>query len=120
LTNYGTAAKPSYALYLLNPASFINAPNGTFATSRRDQIRGPGFNDIDLGVFKTGHITEKVKVQIRAEMFNLFNRNNYAPFSTTVGSNLGKVTSTIGNYNGQPGIGPGEPFNVQFSAKVLF
>ncbi len=120
LTNYGTATTPSYALYKLNPASFVNAPNGTFATSRRDQIRGPGYNDIDLGVFKTGHLTEKVKVQIRAEMFNLFNRNNYAPFSGTVGANLGKVTSTIGNFNGIPGIGPGEPFNVQFSGKILF
>ena len=120
LINYGTVAKPSYALYLLNPASFVNAPNGSFATSRRDQIRGPGYNDFDLGVFKTGNITEKVSVQFRAEMFNLFNHNNYAPFSTTVGANLGKVTSTVGNFNGQPGIGPGEPFNTQFSIKVLF
>jgi hypothetical protein len=120
LMNYGTAASPSYALYWMNANSFGNAPNGTFDTSGRNQVRGPGFSDVDLGVFKTGHITEKVRLQFRAEMFNLFNHNNYAPFNNTVGSNLGRVTSTIGNYEGQPGIGPGEPFNTQFSAKFLF
>jgi hypothetical protein len=107
--------------YWISNTSFINAPNGTFATSRRDQIRGPGYNAFDLGVFKTGHITEKVKVQFRAEMFNIFDRINFAPFTATANStNLGKLTSTIGNYEGQPGIGPGEPFNTQFSVKILF
>jgi hypothetical protein len=120
LTNYGTAAAPSYALFYLSPTSFGNAPNGTFTTSRRDQVREPGYSDVDLSVFKTGNITEKVRIQIRAEMFNVFNHNNYAPYTATVGSNLGKVTSTIGNYEGIPGIGPGEPFNVQFAGKILF
>jgi len=27
---------------------------------------------------------------------------------------------TIGDYNGAPGIGPGEPFNVQFALKLVF
>jgi hypothetical protein len=120
LTNIGTAAAPSYALYWLNPSSFVNAPNGTFATSRRDQMRDPGYGDVDLSVFKTGNVTQKIRIQFRAEMFNLFNHNNYAPFTATAGTSLGKITSTIGNYEGIPGIGPGEPFNVQFAAKILF
>jgi hypothetical protein len=52
----------------INAASFGDAPNGTFATSRRTQYRGPGYQDVDFSVFKTGDITEKVRVQFRAEM----------------------------------------------------
>ncbi|RXH54361.1 TonB-dependent receptor domain-containing protein [Granulicella sibirica] len=106
--------------YWINPASFVNSPKGTFVTSRRTQVRGPGYNDVDFSVFKTGNVTEKLRLQFRAEMFNLFNRINYAPFHATTGSSLGQLTDTIGDYNGAPGIGPGEPFNVQFSLKALF
>jgi hypothetical protein len=107
-------------LVWINPSSFVNAPAGTFNTSRRNQTRGPGYSDVDFSVFKTGNVTERVRLQFRAEMFNLFNHNNYAPFKNTVGSSLGAVTDTIGDYNGAPGIGPGEPFNTQLSLKVLF
>jgi hypothetical protein len=54
-------------------------------------------------------------------MFNLFNRTNYAPVSTTITSgSFGKFTDTIGDYNGAPGIGSGEPFNVQLGLKIIF
>jgi hypothetical protein len=35
-------------------------------------------------------------------------------------SEVGEIGSTIGPFLGNPGIGPGEPFNVQFSLKILF
>jgi hypothetical protein len=110
----------NYTAYWINPASFVNAPNGTFNTSRRDQVREPGFEDVDLSVFKTGNINERFKLQFRAEMFNILNHVNYAPFKATAGSTLGLINSTIGAYEGIPGIGPGEPFNTQFSLKLLF
>ncbi|HEX3437910.1 MAG TPA: TonB-dependent receptor, partial [Pseudacidobacterium sp.] len=105
----------------INPDAFAPGPTGTFeGTSRRNQLFGPGFESVDLSVFKTGNIGERVKVQFRAEMFNLFNRNNYAPPSNTVGAGFGIISDTIGDYNGAPGIGPGEPFNTQFGLKVIF
>ena len=110
----------NHTAYWINPASFVNAPNGTFNTSRRDQVREPGFEDFDLSVFKAGNITERVKLQFRAEMFNILNHVNYAPFRATAGSTLGLINSTIGAYEGIAGIGPGEPFNTQFSLKLLF
>jgi hypothetical protein len=30
------------------------------------------------------------------------------------------LNDTIGDYNGAPGIGAGEPFNAQFGAKIIF
>jgi hypothetical protein len=105
----------------MNPNAFTDGPTGTFAgASRRNQFFGPGFEDVDFSVFKSGNIGERVKVQFRAEMFNLFNRKNYAPPSHTVGSGFGVISDTIGDYNGAPGIGPGEPFNTQLGLKIIF
>ena len=62
-----------------------------------------------------------MSLQLRAEMFNVFNRLNLAPIGapqTTAGGNT--IGSTVGSFFGAPGIGPGEPFNVQFAAKIIF
>jgi len=105
----------------VNPAAFADGPTGTFAgASRRNQLYGQGFEDVDLSVFKTGSIGEWVKIQFRAELFNVFNRKNLAPPANTVGDGFGVISDTIGDYYGAPGIGPGEPFNTQFGLKVIF
>ena len=97
------------------------APVNNFGSIRRNSLYGPGFRDVDFSVFKDGHVTEFVTVQARAEMFNLFNFTNLAPPDSTLSdSSFGTITSTIGNYNGAPGIGPGEPFNTQLALKIIF
>jgi hypothetical protein len=53
-------------------------------------------------------------------MFNLFNRTNLAPVSNTVGSGLGLTADTVGDWNGAPGLGPGEAFNMQLGLKIIF
>jgi hypothetical protein len=102
----------------LNPAAFGDPAPGTFGTLRRNAFYGPGYSDVDLSVFKNTTIKEKVTVQFRAEMFNLFNRTNFAPPSSI--SNNFVLNDTIGDYNGAPGIGAGEPFNTQLALKILF
>ncbi len=105
--------KPKAQWY--NPAAFTDAAPGQFGTLRRNQFYGPGFSDVDLSIFKNTRIYERLTVQFRAEMFNVFNRTNYAPPSGS-----GKLFDTIGDYNGAPGIGAGEAFNTQFGLKVIF
>jgi hypothetical protein len=70
-------------------------------------------------VIKNIPVTERVKLQLRAEMFNLFNRKNLASGAGSVGSD-GTVRDTIGDFNGAPGLGPGEPFNLQIAGKIIF
>jgi hypothetical protein len=60
-------------------------------------------------------------------MFNLFNHLNLAnPGPEQLGndqfgtSSFAQIPSTIGAGNYSPGIGPGEPFNVQLALKILF
>lgn len=85
----------------------------------RNKFHGPGFGDVDLSVFKNIPVRERFTVQLRAEMFNLFNRINFASGPGSVNPN-GTVTDTIGDFNGAPGIGPGEAFNMQLAAKIKF
>ncbi len=109
------------AIQWVNPAAFVAPTVGTFGNLRRNQVYGPGFGDIDMSVFKNTKIREKVTLQLRVEMFNLYNRRNYSqPGGTFGSSSFGTVGSTTGVANGSPGIGPGEPFNTQLAGKIIF
>jgi hypothetical protein len=104
----------------VNPAAFAEPPAGTLGTMQRNALRGPGYSDVDLSFFKTTPITEGIKVQIRIEMYNVFNRNNFATPVNTLGAGFGTLNDTIGDFFGAPGIGPGEPFNMQLGGKIVF
>jgi len=109
----------------INPDAFCipgpgcAGPTNPIGDLSRNVLVGPGFADVDLSVFKNFTIRERVRVQLRAEMFNLLNRINLASGAFSVGPN-GVVGDTIGDFNGAPGIGPGEPFNMQLVGKVIF
>jgi len=105
-----------------DPSAFEDAPTGTYSPTRRGQNFGPGYGALDLALLKSTQIRESVSIQFRADMFNLFNRMNLAPIAlpnTTVSSG-GVDTETIGAFMGNPGVGPGEPFNALFTAKIIF
>ena len=110
----------------LNPAAFVDAPAGTWGDARRNAYYGPGYNDVDFSVFKNTPIGERVTAQFRVEMFNLFNHTNYAPplngnFNPSfTQDNALTLFTTIGSFNGAPGIGAGEPFNTQLALKIIF
>jgi hypothetical protein len=111
----------------INPAAFTTASCGQvtsdgrcYGTLRRNQVYGPGFKDIDLGIGKSFNFTERMKLQVKAEMFNLFNTNNYASGYGPFSYSSGQITDTIGDWNGAPGLGPGESFATVLSAKITF
>lgn len=101
----------------VNPLVFT--PVAGLGNLSRNKFYGPSFKDVDLSVFKNIPITERVRIQLRAEIYNMFNRINLASGAGSVGGG-GKVTDTIGDFNGAPGLGPGEPFNMQLVAKIIF
>ena len=92
-----------------------------------------------MSVIKNVPVTERLKVQLRAEMFNIFNRKNLASIFGGVNSSscadislngrlvcgnapggFGWVQDTIADSQAAPGIGPGEPFQIQLAAKIIF
>ncbi len=107
--------------YWFNPAAFAAPTPGTYGNEKRNQFYGPGTRQIDFSIFKNFHLTEHMQLQLRAEIFNIFNFVNYSgPANNVQGSNLGTVGSTYDVSFGAPGIGPGAPRNVQLAAKIIF
>ena len=104
----------------LSQSAFADPAAGLFGTSGRNAFYGPAYASVDFSVLKNTKITERINTQFRIEMFNLFNRVNLAPPSNTNGSGLGISADTIGDWNGAPGIGPGEAFNMQLGLKIIF
>ena len=47
--------------------------------SRRNPLTGPGLVDLDFSVFKNAQLWERLKMQFRAEFFNIINHTNFAP-----------------------------------------
>jgi hypothetical protein len=100
--------------------AFVDAAAGAYSPTRRGQNYNPGYAAVDLALLKNTQIKERVNAQFRADMFNIYNRTNVAPVGFPFAGEGGTIGSTLGPYLGNPGIGPGEPFNVQFSLKIIF
>jgi len=96
-------------------------------------LEGPGFKNVDYSMFKNFKVTERFKIQFRAELFNVFNTPQFArPNGTlnTGGGFLPTRAATGGlSFPSQSGIqrGPGAITSlvspnrqVQFGLKVLF
>ena len=78
---------------LLNPAAFAIPLAGAFGNLQRNALRGPNFWQSDLILNKRIPITESVKLEFRTEIFNLFNRANFALPASTL--NVGLPTLTF-------------------------
>jgi hypothetical protein len=104
-----------------NPAAFAAPAAGTFGNLERNALYGPGFKSVDVSLFKTTKLDKGTSVQFRLEIFNLFNTINWANPGATLSSStsFGVITNTR-NANNAPGIGAGEPFNVQLAVKFIF
>jgi len=66
------------AVRYFNPAAFAVAAPGTFGNLARNAYYGPWFKTVDVSVFKTTRLTERTSIQLRAEVFNVFNITNWA------------------------------------------
>jgi hypothetical protein len=105
----------------LNKAAFVAPAPGTYGNVARDTFYGPGFGTFDFSLFKHTPITERVMSEFRVECFNLFNHNNLAnPSVTSITSGTFGQISNTRNGSSAPGLGVGEPRNVQFALKLTF
>ena len=72
----------------------LPANAGQIGNEGRNVVRGPGFNQTDLSVFKNFAITESQQVQLRFEAFNALNHARFnAPGSTIGTPTFGVITS---------------------------
>jgi len=90
------------------PFSLGNIPRVTQA------ITGPLYKAEDISLLKDFHITEKQIFQLKAEVFDLFNRHRFAL------PNLSPSAVTGATPFGVPGATDYGPRNMQFTAKFNF
>ena len=59
-----------------NPAAFSAPAYGTVGNVGRDTLTSPGYADWDLSLLKATQLTERTRLQFRAEFFNILNHTN--------------------------------------------
>jgi hypothetical protein len=118
------------------PLSPFYNPCAGVGNSRRNQIIGPGLAQWDMSLIKDTKVSERLSVQVRWEVYNLFNRGNFYYIPNNILNNCGKVSGNqcvsvnSGNFGtitetsdtaaGNPVIAQGGPRNMNFVLKFIF
>ena len=116
---------------IINPNAYtINGFRlGSIGNAGRGECTGPGYFQLDLGFYKNITVTDRLKLQFRWDIFNLFNNTNFLfqeldntmnassvvlnstrteIASATIPSNFGQATRTR------------DPLQMQFGLKILW
>jgi len=84
-------------------------PVGEDGNLSRNAFRGPAFKDVDLSLVKNTMVSERIKVEFRADAFNLFNRVNlWNPTGDMSSQYFGQSTTAF------------PPRVMQFGLKIMF
>jgi hypothetical protein len=105
-----------------NTTAFTKNAVGTFGDTPRNFLRGPGYDDVDLSLFKNIAPERRIHGQFRAEAFNAFNHTNLAnPTSSVSSGTFGQITATSSS-TGSVNMASvaGSPRIFQFGAKIIF
>jgi hypothetical protein len=79
-----------------NPAAFAVPTKYTYGNGGRNILRADDLLDLDVTLEKNFKITEAMRLQVRAEAFNITNTPTFAAPNATIGSSsAGIVTSTL-------------------------
>ncbi len=75
----------------LNPLAFSQPADGTFGDLGRNSIFGPSYWNADFSVSKNTTLFEGLNLQVRAELFNIFNHPNFALPGGSVTPGVGPI-----------------------------
>src|SRR5262249_11014095 len=102
----------------INPAAFSLPANGTWGNAGRNIVDGPGLFQIDGAISRRIRITERTKVALRLEPFNVLTHPNLGKPNLNLSSlaTFGRITSIS---NTSP-IGAGTDRSFQFAARFTF
>lgn len=112
------ASNPTISRWF-NIDAFQNPPDYTFGNVPRTlpNVRGPGVINSDISLFKITPIVSNLKLELRAEAFNIFNHPNFGlPNMTFVpGTNGLSSSGTFGTITAAA-----DPRQIQLAAKLRF
>jgi hypothetical protein len=113
----------------INPAAFTIPTGAVQGDLGRNALRGFGATNVDLTLRRQFRIHERLALQARADLFNIFNHPNFGPPTNYMSSPLfGQSTQMLGASLGSGGqnggLNPlyqiGGPRSVQLALKLLF
>jgi hypothetical protein len=82
---------------------------GQFGDAGRNIARGPAYTNVDVALVRTFTLRGEVRLQVRAESFNVANHPNFGlPVADLNSANFGRILSA------------GPPRLMQFAAKLIF
>jgi hypothetical protein len=89
----------------------------------RNSIVGPGLFNVDFSLYKNFKISERFKVQFRAEFFNIMNHPSFGPPLAFQGAHSAQIISETGlpsgaGYLANPTVI--KPREGQFALKVIW
>jgi hypothetical protein len=152
---FGLPMRPNYVLGQSPTIGNANWPNGNYNGNAfsvpakydgtwganlgdvgRNALRGPAFFQWDFSGMKNFPVTERLKLQFRADIFNILNHPNFAgpdggictavfpaagstPASCVPNSNFGRIAQTIASADSNQ-IGNGTNRQIQLSLKFIF
>jgi hypothetical protein len=98
-------------------SAFARPAVGTFGNMERGSLIGPGFWNVDASLFKRILFSDRMNIELRLEVQNVFNHVTLGNPDTTIGvpgndnPNAGRITSVGPNWT---------PRNLQFAARFQF
>jgi hypothetical protein len=119
ITNAGGADRPNrigsgvlssgQSIYhWFDTSAFVTQPQFTYGNAGRNILFGPDLSNLDLSLSKSFAITERTRLQFRAESFNFTNTPAFGqPAATTNALGAGAITSA------------GNPRQIQFGLKLI-
>jgi hypothetical protein len=127
-------------LLFLNPAAFATPQPGTYGNLERNSIHGPNFWQADMVISKRVPMGGRTNLDLRAEIFNIFNVTNFSnpvgtlpqaipntsltelnrvqpgdPYTAGAAGTFGRLTSTVNRT-----VGLGTQRQIQFAARLTF
>ncbi|HWY67107.1 MAG TPA: carboxypeptidase regulatory-like domain-containing protein [Terriglobales bacterium] len=110
------ASGSSFAL----PVQVVNGVNiYHFGNVRRNSVLGPDFKNLDFSLAKTTRLTERLRLELRAEAFDLFNHPNFGNPNRTAVTSAGNTFGVISSTR-FPNGDSGSSRQLQFAAKMIF
>jgi outer membrane receptor protein involved in Fe transport len=104
----GEGAKTVDAWY--DKTAFQPVASGTFGNERRNTLRGPGLFNVDTAVQRRFAMTGQTAIELRWEIFNLFNATELGLPETNISS---AAAATITRLAGDPRV-------MQFAVRIVF
>ncbi|MGB7188694.1 MAG: carboxypeptidase regulatory-like domain-containing protein, partial [Acidobacteriaceae bacterium] len=115
--NFHGSLYPRTPSQYFNPAAFITPASGTYGNVSRDALRGPGLSELDFSTLKNTRLSERLRLQFRAEFFNILNHTNFlTPNPVVFTSATSGVSPTAGVVTATSTFSR----QIQFGAKLIF